>query len=382
MKNSVSLAAVAILASALQLSAQERISLDGDRIAIYNVAGEVRIEPGRGENVVVEITRGGRDGGALRVDRTSANGWRQLIVHYPNERIVYRKLGRFSRSEFSIRDDGTFGVKNLDPRLGAERINAEAGSDRGGSRVRVTGSGSGLEAHADLRVLVPAGRVVTVHVGVGKVIASHINGDLQIDARSASIEATSLAGLNRFDTGSGSINLRGAVGDVGLHTGSGAIDVVDVRGGALVASTGSGSIEAANLNVTELALNTGSGSVTVAEADAPAARIRTGSGSIRVNRLGARNFDLNTGSGSIRVALSQDVQVGRIETGSGGVNVAIAREAGTEITIDTGSGGIDMEAAGFVVTESRKRFMRGRIGDGNGDLRVSTGSGGVSFRSM
>ena len=48
----------------------------------------------------------------------------------------------------------------------------------------------------------------------------------------------------------------------------------------------------------------------------------------------------------------------------------------------TAGGGIDMDMPGVVVTESRRSYLRGRIGDGNGTLRVSTGSGGVSFRSL
>ena len=288
----------------------------------------------------------------------------------------------FPRSELSVRDDGTFGRANLDPQLGAERINKRASSGRGGQRVRVAGSGNGLEAHADLRVLVPAGHDVAIHLGVGKVIASNINGDLQIDAASASVEVNRLVGFGRIDTGSGSITLRGGEGDFGLHTGSGGIRAQAVRRGALVAETGSGGVELHDLNVTEMEIHTGSGSVTVASAEAPAARIRTGSGGIRAQRLGTRRFDLNTGSGSVRVELTGDVQAGRIDTGSGGVDVAIAPDAGAEVTIDTGSGGIDVDVPGFVVSESRRRFMRGRIGDGNGTLRVSTGSGGVNFRSL
>lgn len=382
MKKTFVLAAVVLLASAGGLAAQDRISLSGDRVAIYNVAGEVRVETGTGPNITVEVTRGGSDGEQLEVERGSADGWQTLVVRYPDQRIVYRRLGRFSRSEFSVRDDGTFGLPNLDPRLGDERIKRGAGSKAGGARTRVTGSGSGLEAHADLRVIVPAGRAVAIHLGVGKVIADNINGDLQIDARSASVQATRLSGFGRIDTGSGSITLHGATGNFGLHTGSGAIHLQDAREGALVAETGSGSVDAADLDVSELEIETGSGGVTVIGAQARAARMSTGSGGIRAERLAARNFDLHTGSGSVRVELLSDVQVGRIDTGSGSVHVAVTRDIGAEVTIDTGSGGIDVDTPGFVVNESRRSFLRGRLGDGNGNLRISTGSGGVNFRSQ
>jgi lia operon protein LiaG len=381
MKKALALAVLTILVGPTPGAAQDRFSLNGDRIAIYNVAGEVRVEAGTGNNVVVEVTRGGADGNELHLDRRAESGWQLFVVRYPSNRIVYRKLSRFSRSEFSVRDDGIFGMRNLDPQLGDERINKGQGSVSGGERVRVAGSGRGLEAHADLRIEVPAGRVVAVHLGVGKITVTNVNGDLQLDARSASIEASGITGIGRFDTGSGSIGLRNASGNFGLHTGSGGVDVHEVQRGSLVVNTGSGSVNGSKLNVVELAVETGSGGVTMLDVNAPAARIRTGAGGIRAQRFGSRNFDLHTGSGSVRAQLASDVQSGRIDTGSGGVDVAITRELGAEITIDTGSGGIDFDAPGLVVNESRRSFLRGRIGDGNGALRVSTGSGGVSFRS-
>lgn len=384
MKKSLLYCVPALLLCALDAAAQDRFSLAGDRVAIYNIAGEIRVEPGSGSNVVVEMTRGGSRGDALQVDRASDGGWQLFVVKYPDDRIVYRRsgLGRLSRTDFSVDRDGIFGARNLDPQLGAERTRRDVGSSRGGQRVRVSGSGSGLEAHADLRVLVPAGRTISIHLGVGKVTATNVNGDVQIDARSASIEASNITGLGRFDTGSGSITVRGVRGDLGVHSGSGAIHVEDVQRGVVIATTGSGSVDVANLNVSEMEIRTGSGGVTVQTAEAPATRIETGSGGIRANRLGARSFDMHTGSGSVRVALTRDVHVGRIETGSGGVNLEVPRDTGAEITIDTGSGGIDVDAPDFSVHESRKSFLRGRLGDGNGTLHVSTGSGGVNFRSF
>lgn len=370
----------AALLAAAPATAQEQVALSGDRVAIYNLAGEVRVEASSGPSVTVDVTRGGRDAHELRVERTQIAGWQQMVIRYPANRIVYRSLG-YSRSEFSVREDGTFGHRNLDPALGVERINKNINGD-GGERIRIANSGDGLEAFADLKITVPAGHTVAIHLGVGKVFATNINGDLQIDSRSGSVNANGLSGFARIDTGSGSITLRDSEGDFGLHTGSGSIGVAGVARGVLVAETGSGDVELHDLDVNELAVRTGSGSVNLAGVKAPAARITTGSGGIRARRLSARNFDLNTGSGSVRVELTSDVQAGRIDTGSGGVDVAIAPDAGTEFTIDTGSGGIDMDMPGVVVTESRRSYLRGRIGDGNGTLRVSTGSGGVSFRSL
>ena len=381
MKKAWFVAGITLLAAANLAAAQDRVSVTGDKVAVYNVAGEVRVEAGTDNDIIIEITRGGADRDRLRVERKTADGWNQVIVQYPSNRIVYRRLGRLSRSDFAVREDGTFGMRNLDPDRGAERIKKAEGSV-GGDRTRVSGGGNGLEAHADIRVLVPEGRNLAVHLGVGKIIVSNVRGDLQLDARSASIEATGVAGFGRFDTGSGAITVRGANGDYGFHTGSGAVRAADVKNGSLIMDTGSGSIEGLNLHVRELSVETGSGSVVIADVNAPATRVSTGSGSIRATRLATENFDLHTGSGSVRVELLSDIDIGRIDTGSGSITVLARDQLGANVTVDTGSGGINVDLPGLVISESRRSYLRGRIGDGNGTLRVNTGSGGVSFRSF
>ena len=107
MKNVV-WAVLALAGGWAPLAAQDRFSIDAERVAIYNVAGEVRLEAGTGSNVVVEMTRGGRDGDQLEVRRDQAGGWQKLIVRYPSDRIVYDRLGRLSRNEFGVRRDGNF----------------------------------------------------------------------------------------------------------------------------------------------------------------------------------------------------------------------------------------------------------------------------------
>ncbi len=52
----------------------ERRSLSGDHVALYNVAGTVRVERARGRDVEVEITRAGRDAGKLRIESGTVRG--------------------------------------------------------------------------------------------------------------------------------------------------------------------------------------------------------------------------------------------------------------------------------------------------------------------
>src|SRR5512132_65156 len=115
-----------------------RYTLSGSNIAVYNLAGEMRVEAGSGSAVVVEVTRRGPDGSKLEVQTGAIDSRQTLRVIYPGDRVVYPVLGRHSQSQVRVNDDGTF-------------------DGRRGREVTIAGDGSGVEASADLRVLVPAG---------------------------------------------------------------------------------------------------------------------------------------------------------------------------------------------------------------------------------
>src|SRR5262245_49345988 len=174
-----------LVGSAALAQVPERFALAGDQVALVNLAGEVRIERGTGSSVVIEINRQGSDADRLAVRTEDMNGWRALKIVYPEDRIVYPRLGRFSRSEFDIDRDGSPSRRILQASVEQNGF-AFPGSLRmpGGSRrVRVTSSGSGLEAYADVRILVPAGRTVAVLLGVGRVDVSGVEGHVRVDAR-------------------------------------------------------------------------------------------------------------------------------------------------------------------------------------------------------
>ncbi len=318
----------------------ERHTLRGTAVAVYNLVGEMRVEAGSGGEVVVEVTRAGRDAGRLRTETGSRDGREMLSVIYPGDQIIYPRMGGGSRTQLQLRDDGTFGS--------------------GGRRVTVTGSGSGLEAYADLRVSVPAGQRIAVHQGVGRVWVSNVNGELQVDASSASIESEGTRGSLSIDVGSGSVQVRSAEGDVNVDSGSGSVQVSQVRGPRLRVDTGSGSVTGSDLEVDDL-------------------NVDVGSGRVRLSSVRAGNAVVDTGSGSVDLALTAPIRSLRIDTGSGGVTLTVPETLGAQLVIDTGSGGINVDLPAEVTRRSRSSFQ-GRIGDGSGSIRIDTGSGGVRVR--
>ena len=307
----------------------ERRTVAGDHVAIYNLAGVMRLERGTGGDVVVELTRGGPDAGKLEIATGPLRGREALRVIYPDDEIVYRGLGRGSNTTLHVRDDGTFNDRD------------DQGRHRGdeGRRVRIMSSGSGLEAHVDLRIAIPAGKRVEVYLAVGQAFASNVDGDLRVDVAAANVTADHVKGSLLVDTGSGDVRLSDAQGDVSLDTGSGNVTVSGVSG-------------------PELKLDTGSGDVTAS--------------SVRAGKV-----KIDTGSGNVRLDLLADLEVLDVDTGSGDVTINVPPDLGAELDIETGSGDIDLQNVTVRTTRLERDHLTGAIGDGKGRIRIETGSGGV-----
>lgn len=338
--------AAAILAQQPAAAQQtERFELSGERVAVYNLAGRVTLAPGSGSAVVVEVTRGGRDGGSLRIEQGPIEGSQTLRVIYPGDDISYRELGHGSRTDLRVRDDGTFGG-------GRERER--------GRRVRIGDDSGGLEAYADLTIRVPAGQTLAVYQAVGEVSASDVSGDLRLDTHAAPVTATDITGDLVVDVGSGRVEVSGVEGNANVDTGSGSVRVTGVRGDYLRVDTGSGSVTASNISVSGLEIDTGSGEVHVAGA-------------------AALDVEIDTGSGSVDVELTNESRDISIDTGSGGVTLILPSTYGATVDIETGSGGIDLDFP-VQVRRFERDHVFGTIGDGSGSLKVDTGSGSVRIR--
>ena len=320
--------------------------LKGDSVAVYNLVGELRVEPGTGSDVAVQVTRGGADAARLDVQSGPLRGRETLRIIYPEDLISLPDWGRGWNTTLRVRDDGTFG---------------DAGSwRREGREVRITGRGRGLEAYADLRVSVPAGRRVALHLGVGKAFVSNVDGVIVVDVASADVSADRTRGTLRIETGSGNIDVRDASGEVTLETGSGDVTATGVHGG-----TG------------RVRFGTGSGNITLTSADAAQMHVETGSGDITVTDAKANELSFETGSGNVDVALTATFSTLAIETGSGDVTLRVPPTIGAEVELETGSGDFDLGGLTIQVRRLEEDHITGTIGDGKGRLSIGTGSGNV-----
>jgi hypothetical protein len=358
----LTLALAFTLASATSVVAQEseRFTLRGDAPAVFNLAGDVEIVAGDGPGVVVEVTRGGDDAGRLQIRTGEIDGRETLRMIYPDDEIGYPRMGG-GQTSLRVRDDGTFG----DGFGGGDRVTVERDGD--------------VEAWADLRIEVPAGTRLAVHLGVGEMDVRDVDGDLTLDGSSGAIRTRGTRGTLSLDTGSGSIEVSDARGDLTADTGSGDITLRNVDGGELSLDTGSGSVELSSVRAASLLVDTGSGSIRGSGVEADGVEMDTGSGSIRLEGMATSRATLDTGSGSVRLDLLSDVDELIIDTGSGGVLVTVPADLGARLDLDSGSGGVQVN---LPVTDLRsdRSSLQGSVGDGDGLVEIDTGSGSIRLR--
>lgn len=332
--------------------AQERdVQLSGDRVAMYNLAGEVRLVPGGGGDVRVAVRPGGADAGRLRIEqgpldigRSEPGAMETLRIVYPGDRILYPGLR--GSSSLRVREDGTFW--------------GDTRGDRG-REVEISGRRGDVEAWADLEVSVPPGKGVFVMLATGRVEARNVDGDLHLDTGSGEIVVAGTTGELGLDTGSGDVTVEGAEGEVSVDTGSGDVTLRAVRGPGI-------------------SVDTGSGNVAVDDARAPEIELDTGSGDVRL--LGARTGRVNvdTGSGNVTIETIAGSATVTVDTGSGDVEVTVPADYSGRVHLETNSGRLRTDLP-IRVERKSEDVVDGRIGDGGAArLEIDTGSGDVSIR--
>lgn len=339
------IALAALLLPAVARAQSERFTLDGPEVGVYNLVGTLRVEGGPGDKVLVEVTRAGRDAQRLRIQTGDVRGRPALRIVYPEDRIVYPQMGYDHRSDFNFGDDGTFGDGDRGRR------------DRGGRRVEVRSSGEGLEAHADLRVVVPKGKAIILRQGVGETTIDNVDGRLDVRVAASRVRATRVRGTMMLDSGAGGVEVTDMTGNLVLDSGSGGAVLDGVRGDKLDLDIGSGALRGRAIEVRELSADVGSGGTRLAAVKTPRLHLETGSGGSDVELVGP----------------VEDVQV---EAGSGGVTLRLPASLGATVDISTGSGGIDTDFA-VKVQRMERHALRGTVGDGRARVRIDAGSGTV-----
>jgi hypothetical protein len=341
----LTLAALALLLAPArghsQPASPRSFTLSGRQVATWNLVGTTSVVRGTGAETVVEVTLRGRDADRLTVATREVRGRRAVVVQFPDDDLVYPTMDRGS-STLSIDYDGIWGD--------------EAGARR--RRIRVSGSGRGLEAWAEVVIRVPAAVSLSAHQGVGTFSARDVTLEsLTADLMSANAQLDRVRADIAIDAGSGRVVGRELTGAVSVDVGSGSTELRLVRGD-------------------RLSIDAGSGGVTLDDVVASEVIVDVGSGPTALWGVDAQRLRLDSGSGSVRAALLRGTSDVSIEAGSGGVELSLPDRFDARIDVESGSGGIDTELP-IRVTRVERNDLHGVIGEGRGQLRVETGSGRV-----
>lgn len=339
----------ALTLPALHAQTPEHVALTGTRVGIWNVAGKITISANTGRAVDVTVTRHGSDASQLQVAHGTLNGRETLRVIYPGDAVVYNDplagRGRW-RTEFDMNEDGTFGGDS-DDHWG-----------RGGHRMRVSGSGSGLDASADLDIKVPAGQEIKIILAVGEMSARNVDGKISLDTHGADVTASTMKGSLDIDTGSGDVRVDGMDGTLNVDVGSGDVTLSNVRGDDLEVATGSGEVR-----------GTGIGSGTL--------KIDTGSGGVSLDGLVAQEAAVDVGSGDVDLTWTTDPGSIDIDSGSGEVRIGLPANSGATVDLESSSGDINSDFE-IRTNHIERDALRGAFGDGKGIVKVETGSGDIT----
>lgn len=328
----------------------QRYTLGGNDVALWNLVGNIAVEAGTGSDVQVDVRRSGPDASRVTVATGRLRGRETLRVVYPATRIIYRAPGgqRWdgdSRSTLYVSEDGTFG---------------DGVDSWRGQRVEIRSSGSGFEASAEVRVRIPRGTRIEIHLAAGDATVSNVDGDITVDVSAANITTTGTRGALTLDTGSGEVKVTDADGELVLDAGSGDVTLTRVKGPSVQIDAGSGEVRATDVDTRELRLDTGSG---------------------RMSLRGVKSPDilLDTGSGSVDLMLAADVERLIVDAGSGSVTIGVPESLGAMVSAETGSGGIVFDFPVTVTRRGRDHFS-GQLGDGRGRIEIDAGSGSIRFR--
>lgn len=340
-------AALVVAPATLPLAAQapRQYRLSGNSVAVYNLVGSMQLEAGSGGDVQVEVRAAGADAAKLTVQQGEIAGRNTLRVIYPDDRITYRSRHWDGQTTLRVRDDGTF-----DDDEHGER----------GRHVTIESRGEGLDASADLRILVPAGRTLAVHLAVGDVRATNVDGRITLSTSSADVTVKGSRGALGVDVGSGDVDVTDNRGDLDIDTGSGDVTLTRVAGKRLTVDAGSGTVRGSDITADVVSLDLGSGGATLAN-------------------VHSSDITLDTGSGDVDLGLAGNVRSLVVDSGSGDVTIRVPASLGATLDVDAGSGGVSSEIP-LTITHKDGSELSGTIGDGNGRIKIDSGSGRVRLR--
>lgn len=263
-------------------------------------------------------------------------------------------------------------------------VNVMCDSHYGGIRLaNIEGTVKGKSSSGSMRAEGIAG-AIDLNTSYGSITCTSIAGPSVLRSSSGSITVTDLEGSAKIQTSYGSITCKEfSGGDLVLKTSSGKIAVSEASFLTGLAETSYGSIVGDNLKGDAIKLHSSSGNVTLTEARADVIDLHTSYGRVEARQITMAHLTADSGSGSVDVVCSPETPTdftAEVKSSYGSVDFTTPPGFSGQVHLSTGYGRIQTTLPITLSGQISKRNITGRIGEGNGNLRIETASGSVELK--
>ncbi len=192
-------------------------------------------------------------------------------------------------------------------------------------------------------VRMPSETHLEVHTGGGKIEASSLRADAELNTSGGPITVSDLAASLLAHTSGGHIELRRVKGDARIDTSGGGIEVTSLRGSL---------------------------------------KAHTSGGPIRVEGVEGR-VDAKTSGGSVRVSFVRgNARGGEIETSGGSIHVRVDPSVNLSLDAETSGGSVVTDLPIRVVGRISSTRLEGSLGTGGAMLRLHTSGGSIHLEPI
>ena len=325
-RTALAAAALGLLAvSAAQASIDSTIHksfrvADGGTLTIESDLGEIRVNPGAGGTVNIDVIRRARTSSQSRANDV----YRDFDLSFAQEGNNVRVTGRY---------DQPFHWFNI----------------------------FGNDLDVKFIVTVPARYNVQLSTAGGNIEVGDLNGDVRARTSGGELELGRIGGPVDAHTSGGNVKIAAARANVLLSTSGGDVSVGDAAS-TVNARTSGGDIDIRRA-VGNLVAHTSGGSITIDEAH----------GSI----------DASTSGGSIRARLAQQPSgESTLKTSGGGITLTIAPSVAVDVDAHTSGGDIETDVPVTLLGKQSESTLNGKLNGGGPRVVLRTSGGDIRLRKM
>jgi hypothetical protein len=209
-----------------------------------------------------------------------------------------------------------------------------------------------------------------------------VQTSLTLGTDDGAVRITGVTGAVDARTSDGSIEVEALKGNVKLRTSDGRITGTRLEAGTLDLHANDGSIKVTDTSAKTCTARTSDGSITLTDVRAESIVANTSDSTIRLERIAAGRVECHTSDGSIHIEFAEYAPKApnvTATTSDGGITFVAPPELSATIDASTDGGSI---RTGLPITVEGKvgKSLTGRIGDGEGRIRLRTHDASITIR--